>query len=557
MTLINHGSERIRVFALGGVGEIGKNMYVVEVDNDLIVIDSGLMFPDDDMLGVDIVIPDISYLEANSERVKGIILTHGHEDHIGALPFVIRKLNVPIYGTKLTLGIVKAKLAESNLEKGVDLRLIDCKSQIIVGTTTVNFFRTNHSIPDSVGVCIETNQGSIVHTGDFKFDQNPVDGMYSDIGKIATIGEKGVLCLLSDSTNAERPGVSMSESIVGVGIKDAFTEAKGRIIVATFASNIHRIQQVINAATELNRKVTVSGRSMIKIVSIALELGYLHVDENTLIKVEDIDQYSDDEITILTTGSQGEPMSALARMAKGAHKQIAIKPTDTIIISATPIPGNEKSVTKIVDLLYRTGAEVIFGQKNVHTTGHGCQEELKLMLNLMKPKYFIPIHGEFRMQHVHSKIAKTCGVKEDHIFLIDKGDVVEFVNRQGKISGKIPSGNILIDGIGVGDVGNIVLRDRRLLSKDGILVVVVTLNKTSNAIISGPDILSRGFVYVRESEQLLEEASTLVTDTLTKCMVEHVNEWSSLKSNIRDVLSRYLYEKTRRRPMILPIIMEV
>lgn len=557
MTLTKQGTEKIRVFALGGVGEIGKNMYVIEVDNDLIVIDSGLMFPDDDMLGVDIVIPDISYLEENRERVQGIILTHGHEDHIGALPYVIRKLNVPIYGTKLTLGIVKAKLAENSLDKVVDLRVIDCKSQILVGTTTVNFFRTNHSIPDSVGVSIETIQGSIVHTGDFKFDQNPVDGVYADIGKMATIGENGVLCLLSDSTNAERPGVSMSETVVGQGIKEAFYGAKGRIIVATFASNLHRVQQVINAAVAVNRKVTVSGRSMVKIVSIAMELGYLKVDGNTLIKVEDIDKYSDDEITILTTGSQGEPMSALSRMAKGAHRQITIKPSDTIIISATPIPGNEKSVTKIVDLLFRTGAEVIFGQKNVHTTGHGCQEELKLMLNLMRPKYFIPIHGEYRMQHEHCKIAKTCGVKDDHVFLIEKGDVIEFTHGEAKLSGKVPSGNILIDGIGVGDVGNIVLRDRRLLSKDGILVVVVTLNKASNAIISGPDIISRGFVYVRESEQLLDEAGVLVTQTLTKCMVENVNEWSLLKSNIRDVLSRYLFEKTRRRPMILPIIMEV
>ncbi|MFN7250779.1 MAG: ribonuclease J [Anaerobacillus sp.] len=557
MTLAKQVTEKIRVFALGGVGEIGKNMYVVEVDNDLLVIDSGLMFPDDDMLGVDIVIPDISYLEENRERVKGIIVTHGHEDHIGAIPYVIRKLNVPIYGTKLTLGIIKAKLVEHALEKGVDLRLIDCQSKILIGTTTVNFFRTNHSIPDSVGVCIETTQGSIVHTGDFKFDQNPVDGVYSDIGKMASIGEKGVLCLLSDSTNAERPGVSVSESVVGQGIKEAFYEAKGRIIVATFASNIHRIQQVISAAAEVNRKVTISGRSMVKIVSIAMELGYLHVADNTLIKLEDIDKYTDDEITILTTGSQGEPMSALSRMAKGAHRQIAIKPSDTIIISATPIPGNEKSVTKIVDLLYRTGAEVIFGQKNVHTTGHGCQEELKLMLNLMKPNYFIPIHGEFRMQHTHSKIAKSCGVNEAHIYLIDKGDVVEFTNGEGKMSGKVPSGNILIDGIGVGDVGNIVLRDRRLLSKDGILVVVVTLNKTNNAIVSGPDIISRGFVYVRESEKLLDESSVLVTETLKKCMVENVNEWSSLKSNIRDVLSKFLFERTRRRPMILPIIMEV
>ncbi|RXI97953.1 ribonuclease J [Anaerobacillus alkaliphilus] len=557
MTLIKQETDKVRVFALGGVGEIGKNMYVVEVDEDIIVIDAGLMFPDDEMLGIDIVIPDISYLEANLERVRGIILTHGHEDHIGALPYIMKKLNVPVYGTKLTLGIVKGKLVEKGLDKSVDLRLIDGKSQLKIGTTTVNFFRTNHSIPDSVGVCIETAHGAIVHTGDFKFDQNPVDGVYSDIGKMATIGEKGVLCLLSDSTNAERPGVSMSESVVGQGIKEAFYGAKGRIIVATFASNVHRVQQVINAAQKTKRKVTVSGRSMLRIVSIAMELGYLHVNDGTLIDIADVDKYSDDEITILTTGSQGEPMSALSRMAKGAHRQITIKSSDTIIISATPIPGNEKSVTKIVDLLFRTGADVIFGQKQVHTSGHGYQEELKLMLNLMKPKYFVPIHGEFRMQHVHSKIARTCGVKQDRIFLIDKGEVIEFIDGDGKLNGKVPSGNVLIDGIGVGDVGNIVLRDRRLLSKDGILVVVVTLNKANNVIISGPDIISRGFVYVRESEKLLEEASALVTETLTKCMVENVNEWSSLKSNIRDVLSRHLFEKTRRRPMILPIIMEV
>ncbi|OIJ09958.1 Zn-dependent hydrolase [Anaerobacillus arseniciselenatis] len=555
--MTKQGLEKVRVFSLGGVGEIGKNMYVIEVGDDLIVIDSGLMFPDDDMLGVDVVIPDISYLLENKHRVKGIILTHGHEDHIGAVPYVIKQLNVPLYGTKLTLGIVKEKLKENGLDKNVDFKIINNKTKLIIGTTTVNIFRTNHSIPDSVGVCIETNQGSIVHTGDFKFDQNPVDGVYSDIGKMAEIGENGVLCLLSDSTNAERPGVSVSESAIGQGITDAFYTAKGRVIVATFASNIHRIQQVVNASISTKRKVAVSGRSMEKIVSIAIELGYLNVPTDTLIKIQDVERYEDDELTILTTGSQGEPMSALSRMAKGAHKQIAIRPTDTIIISATPIPGNEKSVTKIVDLLYRTGAEVVFGQKNVHTTGHGCQEELKLMLNLMKPKYFIPIHGEFRMQHIHSQLAHTCGVKKEHTFLIDKGDVVEFTNNEARINGKVHSGNVLIDGIGIGDVGNIVLRDRRLLSKDGILVVVVTLNKANNAIVSGPDIISRGFVYVRESETLLEEANKLVTVTLNKCIDDNINEWSALKSNIRDALSRFLFEQTRRRPMILPIIMEV
>jgi ribonuclease J len=532
-------------------------MYVGEVGEDLIVVDAGLMFPDDDMLGVDIVIPDFTYLKENVSRIKGIIITHGHEDHIGALPYLLEKINVPIYGTKLTLGIVKAKLAESGLDKKTEFKLIDNQADVIIGTTTVNFFRTNHSIPDSVGVCIKTSQGAIVHTGDFKFDQNPVDGVFSDIGKIASIGEKGVLCLLSDSTNADQPGISQSESVVGQGIKEAFHKTKGRIIVATFASNIHRIQQVINAAMEVNRKVTVSGSSMMKVMAIAIDLGYLHIDQSTLINVEDINKYGDDEIVILTTGSQGEPMSALSRMAKGVHQQIKIKQTDKIIISATPISGNEVSVTKIVDLLYRIGAEVIFGQKNVHTTGHGLEEELKQMINLMRPKYFIPIQGEIRKQHAHGKIARSCGIKGENIFIVDKGDVVEFSNGEGKMSGKVISGNILIDGIGVGDVGNIVLRDRRLLSKDGILVVVVTLNKRTKAVVSGPDIISRGFVYVKGSEELIEESGKLVTQRLTKCMEENINEWSTLKSNIRDVLSRYLYEKTRRRPMILPIIMEV
>lgn len=554
--MINKNLDKVRVFSLGGVGEIGKNMYVVETDDSIIVIDAGLMFPSDDMLGVDIVIPDFTYLEQNSEKVKAIFVTHGHEDHIGGLPYFLRKLNVPVYGTKLTLGIIKKKLEDHGLNKGILLKEINSESQIKVGRQTVHFFRTNHSIPDSVGICIETTQGMIVHTGDFKFDQTPVDGVYSDIAKMAKLGEQGVLCLLSDSTNAERPGLSISESQVGQGIKESFYNAKGRIIVATFASNIHRVQQVINAAVSVSRKVIVSGRSMEKIVSIATELGYLHFPKDTIISLKDINKYTDEQIVILTTGSQGEPMAALSRMAKGAHRQINIKPTDTIVISATPIPGNEKSVTKIVDLLYRTGAEVIFGQKNVHASGHGFQEELKLMLNLMKPRYFLPIHGEYRMQHAHSKLAKSCGIPERNTFLIDKGDVVEFTAGHGKVNGKVPSGNTLIDGIGVGDVGNIVLRDRRLLSQDGILVVVVTLNKANNALISGPDIISRGFVYVRESEKLLDEANQLVNDTLLKCMAEKVNDWASLKSSIRDQLSRFLFEKTKRRPMILPIIME-
>lgn len=532
-------------------------MYVIEVNDDILVVDAGLMFPDDDMLGIDIVIPDITYLLENAERVRGIIVTHGHEDHIGGLPYVLKEINVPVYGTNLTLGLVEEKLKEVGITRRAKLRLIDENSRIKIGSTTVTFFRTNHSIPDSVGVCIHTSQGAVVHTGDFKFDQTPVDGKFAEIGKMAAIGEKGVLCLLSDSTNAERPGTTKSETEVGQGILEVFEKTTGRIIVTTFASNVHRIQQVIQAAVATNRKLVVVGKSMVRVISIAQKLGYLEVPKNLMIDISEIGKYRDDQLAILTTGSQGEPMSALSRMARGAHKQITITSHDTVIIAATAIPGNENSVASIIDKLYRIGAEVVYGQGRVHASGHGSQEELKLMLNLMRPKYFIPIHGEFRMQHAHRKLAIQVGVREENIFLIDKGDVVEFVKGQGRKAGKVPSGNVLVDGSGVGDVGNIVLRDRRLLSKDGILIVVVTLNKKTGEIISGPNIISRGFVYVRESEKLLDDANEIVNQILRKCVDENVNEWSSLKSSVRDGLSRFLFEQTKRRPMILPIIMEV
>ncbi|WP_209122331.1 ribonuclease J [Alkalihalobacillus sp. BA299] len=550
-------TEKIRVFALGGVGEIGKNMYVVEVDDDIIVIDSGLMFPDDDMLGVDIVIPDISYLVENADRVRAIILTHGHEDHIGGLPYILQKLKVPVHGTKLTLGLVEAKLREAGIYTSTTLKLIDSNSEIKVGSTPVSFFRTNHSIPDSVGVIIQTNYGAIVHTGDFKFDQTPVDGKHAEIGKMAAVGNQGVLCLLSDSTNAERPGHTLSETVVGQGIADVFQNTMNRIIVTTFASNVHRIQQVVQAAAKANRKVAIVGKSMEKVIGIANDIGYLNAPDDLFIEIDEVKKYRPEQVAIITTGSQGEPMSALTRMAKGAHRQITLSSEDTVMIAASPIPGNEKSVSKIIDQLYRIGAEVVYGHTKVHASGHGSAEELKLMLNLMKPKYFIPIHGEFRMQIAHRDLALEVGMNSGNIFLIEKGEVVEFHNGTGRKAGKVPSGNVLIDGLGIGDVGNIVLRDRRLLSKDGILVVVVTLNKVNGEIISGPDIISRGFVYVRESEKLLEEATNMVQQTLIKCVTENVNEWSSLKSNIREVLSRYLFEKTKRRPMILPIIMEV
>ncbi|MFC5448399.1 ribonuclease J [Paenibacillus aestuarii] len=552
--------DKLLIFALGGVGEIGKNMYCVQYANDIVVIDSGLKFPEEDMLGIDIVIPDIGYLTENRDKVRGIIITHGHEDHIGGLPYVLKHLNVPVYGTKLTLGLIEAKLKEANLLGETKRMLINSESVLNLGTITASFFKTNHSIPDSVGVALDTPEGVVVHTGDFKFDQTPVNEQYADLHRMAEIGKKGVLALLSDSTNAERPGYTGSEKSVGVEIEEVFRKAKQRVIIATFASNIHRVQQVFDAAAATNRKVTVIGRSMVNVVSIASELGYLHIPDGMLIEPEEVNKLAADRVVILSTGSQGEPMSALTRMARSTHRKVDILPGDTVIIAATPIPGNERYVGRTVDELFRIGANVIYGPGSVtgvHVSGHGSQEELKLMLNLMKPKYFIPIHGEYRMLRQHGLLAESVGINREDIFICDIGDTVEVQNGVARKGSKVQSGNILIDGLGVGDVGNIVLRDRKLLSQDGILVVVVTLSKQDGKILSGPDIISRGFVYVRESEGLLEEANRIVTNTLTKLMNENVNEWASLKTNVKDALGRFLYEQTRRRPMILPIIMEV
>jgi ribonuclease J len=551
-------TESVKVFALGGVGEIGKNMYAVEIDSDIFIIDAGLMFPEEEMFGIDIVIPDITYLEVNKERVKALFLTHGHEDHIGGISYVLRKLQIPVYGTRLTLGLVEEKLSEAGLLGRVTLKTIDSNSVVKFEKTSVSFFRTNHSIPDSVGVAFHTSQGAVVYTGDFKFDQTPVDKYSADIGKMAQLGYNGVLCLLSDSTNAERPGYTGSEKAVGVEISKVFYNAEGRILIATFASNVHRIQQVFDAAYENGRKVAVVGRSMVKVVDIAYNLGYLQIPDGMLISPQDIDNYPERKVAILTTGSQGEPMAALSRMAKNAHKQVTIRKGDTVIIAATPIPGNETSVSKTIDLLFRSGANVVYyGEKNIHVSGHGSQEELKLMINLMKPKYFMPVHGEFRMQKAHAKLAEDIGMERSDIFLVDKGDVVEFKAGAAKFGGKVPAGNVLIDGLGVGDVGNIVLRDRKLLSQDGILVVVITLSKEGKNIVSGPEIISRGFVYVRESEKLIEDSSKMVKEIIEHSIKEHSVEWSVLKQNIRDSLSQFLFDKTKRRPMILPIIMEV
>lgn len=553
-------NDKLLVFALGGVGEIGKNMYVVQYANDIVVIDSGLKFPEEDMLGIDIVIPDIGYLIDNKDKVRGIVLTHGHEDHIGGLPYVLKQLNVPVYGTKLTLGLVEAKLKEAGLLGETKRITINADSVLQLGELKATFFRTNHSIPDSVGVCVDTPEGAIVHTGDFKFDQTPVNGQYADLHRMAEIGNRGVLMLLSDSTNAEKPGYTGSERSVGAELEEVFRKAKQRVVVATFASNVHRIQQVFDAAELTRRKVAVIGRSMVNVVNIAQELGYLRISDGMLIEPEEVGKMAGDRVVILSTGSQGEPMSALTRMARNTHRKVDILPGDTVVIAATPIPGNEKYVGRTVDELFRLGAHVIYGPgsvSGVHVSGHGSQEELKLMLNLMKPKYFMPIHGEYRMLRLHGHLAEMVGVEKENIFICDIGETVEVQNGVARKSGKVPCGNILIDGLGVGDVGNIVLRDRKLLSQDGILVVVVTLSKQDGKIVSGPDIISRGFVYVRESEGLLEEANKIVSNTLAKLMSENVNEWASLKTNVKDALGRFLYEQTRRRPMILPIIMEV
>ena len=555
-----NNQDKLLIFALGGVGDIGKNMYVVQYGNDIVVVDSGLKFPEEDMLGIDIVIPDITYLTDNRDKVRGILITHGHEDHIWGLPYVLRHLNVPVYGTKLTLGLIEGKLKEAGLLGETKRILINADSEVQLGTIKATFFRVNHSIPDSVGVCLDTPEGRVVHTGDFKFDHTPVNNQYADLQRMAEIGSGGVLALLSDSTNAERPGFTPSESNIGKEFEDIFRKSQQRVVVASFASNVHRLQQVINAAMVTKRKLAVIGRSMVNVVSIASELGYLNIPEGMIIEPEEVGKMAADRVVILSTGSQGEPMSALTRMARSTHRKVDILPGDTVIIAATPIPGNEKYVGRTVDELFRLGANVIYGPgsvSGVHVSGHGSQEELKLMLNLMKPKYFIPIHGEYRMLRQHALLAEAVGVEKDNIFMLDNGDTVELQGGTARKGNKVQAGNVLIDGLGVGDVGNIVLRDRKLLSQDGILVVVVTLSKQDGAIVSGPDIISRGFVYVRESEGLLEEANRIVTSTLNKLMSDNVNEWASLKTNVKDALGRFLYEQTRRRPMILPIIMEV
>ncbi|MGG3451282.1 ribonuclease J [Domibacillus aminovorans] len=550
-------NELIKVIPLGGVGEIGKNMTVVEVDRDIFVIDSGLMFPENEMLGIDIVIPDITYLEENKDRVKAIFLTHGHEDSLGSLGYVLKKVKAPVYGTKLTLALAKMRLREENVKEDVKFYTVHSESRLRFDHAEVTFFRTTHSIPDSIGVAIHTSEGAIVHTGEFKFDQSAKGHYAPDIGKMATLGKNGVFALLSDSTEAERPGHTTSEAVVAAQLSDAFHMASGRIIVSLFASNLIRMQQVFDTAYEHGRKVAVSGKSIQRVNDIAVRLGYLQVEDDILINLNEIGKYPDHQVVILATGVQGEPIEALQKMAKGTNRHVKIKEGDMVIITATPSAGLEILLAKTVNLLYRAGANVLTGNRRVHVSGHGSQEDLKFMLNLMQPKYFIPIQGEYRMLKSHAKLAEMTGVPRENIYIPEKGDVIEFKEGRMRPAGRVTAGNILIDGIGVGDVGNIVLRDRKLLSQDGIFTVVITLSKKQKKIVAGPEIISRGFVYVRESEKLIDESVKLVTNIVEKNLAGESFEWSGIKQDIRDQLNSFLHEKTKRRPMILPIIMEV
>lgn len=549
--------EKLMIIPLGGLGEIGKNMTVIQYGNDIIVIDAGLAFPDDDMFGIDLVIPDMSYLIENRDKVRAVVITHGHEDHIGGLSYLLNEVNVPVYATKLVCGLIEGKLKENHITN-YTLNEVHHGDEVQIGCMKVGFIHTNHSIPDASALYFRTPVGTVVHTGDFKVDMTPVDGKQMDMHKFAELGRRGVLLLMSDSTNAERPGYTESETTVGHAFRKAFCAAKGRIILATFASNISRIQQAINTAIQFKRKVTVLGRSMVNNVQVAIELGYLDVPEGVLIEPDELNRYPADQVLILTTGSQGEPMAGLSRMASNNHRSVSIMPGDTVIISATPIPGNETGVGRTIDNLMRLGANVIAGRdKKIHVSGHASQEELKLMLGLIKPNYFVPIHGEYRMLRTHGDLAVMMGVDKDHVLIGDNGQIFEFSNRSGHKTGHVNAGRVFVDGLGVGDVGNIVIRDRQQLAMEGVVIVVMTLAKGTSHPLAGPDIVSRGFVYVRDSEELIREAHDRVAAVLERCEAGNIREWAVIKSQVRDTLSRYLYEKTRRRPMILPIIMEV
>lgn len=550
-------TNKLKIIPLGGLGEIGKNITVHEYKDSIVIVDCGMTFPEDEMLGVDIVIPDVSYLIKNKNKIKGLVLTHGHEDHIGAIPYVLKKIDMPIYGTKLTIGLLANKLKEHNL-KNIDLNVVDYGTNYKLGHFDIEFIKTTHSIPDSAAIVLTSPIGTVIQTGDFKIDFTPIEGAEMNLNRFAELGNKGVLALLSDSTNVTRPGYTVSERMVGETFRDLFYKAEGRIIVATFSSNVYRVQQAIEAAESNNRKVILSGRSMINVSTVARELGYLKYKKDTIIDLKDIGNYRKDEIVLIMTGSQGEPMSALTRISSDEHRQIELMHDDLVLISATPIPGNEKAVSKTVNKLLEKGIEVVYeALDDIHVSGHACQEELKLMHSLVNPKFFLPVHGEIRHLKLHAELSKAMGTPEENIFVLENGQSLEFTKNTASLGPSVPSGHILVDGLGVGDVGNIVLRDRKHLSEDGLIVVVVSMEKSTGKVVSGPDLVSRGFVYVRESEDLMVEAKKIVQKTLDDVESKKIKEWSAIKSNVRNDLRTFLYEKIKRNPMILPIIMEI
>ena len=552
----NINNSKLRIIPLGGLEQIGMNITAFEFEDSIVVVDCGLSFPEDDMLGIDLVIPDITYLKNNAHKVKGFVITHGHEDHIGALPYVLKELNVPVYATRLTIALIEHKLKEHNLLKSVKRKVVKHGQSINLGKFRIEFIKTNHSIADASALAIYSPAGIVVHTGDFKVDYTPVFGDAIDLQRFGEIGKKGVLALMCDSTNAERKGFTMSERTVGKTFDKIFAEHKNtRIIIATFASNVDRVQQIINSAYKYGRKCVVEGRSMVNVISTAAELGYLNVPENTLIELDQMKNYPDEQMVLITTGSQGESMAALSRMASNMHRKVQIKPGDTVIFSSNPIPGNEKAVSRVINELSMKGADVIF--QDAHVSGHACQEEIKLIYSLVHPKYAIPVHGEYRHLKAQAQVAESLGIPKDNIFLLSSGDVLELDEEKAQVVDRVQTGAILVDGLGVGDVGNIVLRDRQHLAEDGILIVVLTLEKYSNQVLAGPDIVSRGFVYVRESEGLMDEAKHVVEEAIEDCMDRRVTDWGRLKTAIRDSLSEFLWKRTKRSPMILPIIMEV
>lgn len=554
-----NGASPIKIGFLGGLNEVGKNITMFQYNDDILLIDSGLAFPDEDMPGIDLVIPDFTYLERNADKVKGICITHGHEDHIGSLAYLLKKVNIPVYSTRLTNGLIEGKLKEHGLLASTKLNVVKAGESVKVGEFTVEFIHVNHSIPDAVGFAIKCDGGTVVHTGDFKIDTTPIDGGMIDLARFAELGKEGVLCMMADSTNAERPGFTESESKVGASFELLFRKAeKRRIIVATFASNIHRVQQIINVAAQLGRKVALSGRSLENVVAVAAELGYLKVPDGILVKLDMINKYSDHEIVLITTGSQGEPMSALTRMAFSDHRKVAVGPNDYVIISATPIPGNEKTVSRVVNELMKLGAEVVYEKMyDVHVSGHACREELKLMLGIVKPKYFIPVHGEQKHLLKHAQLAESVGLPSKNIVIADNGTMLEVSDSQIKKIGTIPAGRVFVDGYGVGDVGSVVLKDRKHLAEDGIIIVVATIDTASGYLVSGPDVVSRGFVFVKENEALIDQAKETASNVISRCLDRNIYDWGTIKSKVRDEVSKLMYERTKRSPMILPIFMEI